>query len=59
MVETDGPVVDLFLWDPDDGMELLDNDVTLPSAGQYVLRARGNATRLCARSLAGRHAVRL
>lgn len=59
VLETDRPVVDLFLWDPEGGLELLDNFVTLPCAGPYVLRARGTARRLCARSLAGRHAVRL
>ena len=59
VIEADRPVVDLFLWDPEGGLELLDNHVTLPGAGQYVLRARGRATRLCARSLAGRHPVEM
>lgn len=59
VIEADRPVIDLFLWDPDGGLRLLDNYVTLPAAGQYVLRAEGRAARLCARSLAGRHPVRL
>jgi beta-mannosidase len=57
LLETDRPVIDLFLWDPEDQLQLLDNFVTLPGAGQCVLRARGNYRRLAARSLAGRHAV--
>lgn len=59
VIEADRPVIDLFLWDPGGGLHLLDNHVTFPCAGQYVLRARGRASRLCARSLAGRHPVRL
>jgi hypothetical protein len=52
-------VIDLFLWDPEDGLELLDNYITLPSAGQALLRARGNLRQLAARSLAGRHPVQI
>jgi hypothetical protein len=48
-------VVDLFVWDPEGGLELLDNFVTLPGPGRMLLRARGTARRLLARSLAGRH----
>jgi beta-mannosidase len=55
LVETDRPVVDLFVWDPEGGLELLDNFVTLPGPGRMLLRARGTARRLLARSLAGRH----
>jgi len=57
LLETDRPTFDLFLWDPEDRLELLDNFVTLPSAGQCVLRARGSFRRLAARSLAGKHPV--
>jgi beta-mannosidase len=57
LLETDRPVFDLFLWDPEDQLQLLDNYVSLPSAGQRVLRARGTCRRLAARSLAGRHPV--
>lgn len=59
VIETDRPVVDLFLWDPDGGVEMVENYVTMPSAGRLFLRARGRAGRLWARSLAGRHAIRL
>jgi len=57
LLETDRPVLDLFLWDADDQLELLDNFVTLPAAGQVFLRARGSWTRLLGRSLAGRHVI--
>ncbi|HTV21190.1 MAG TPA: hypothetical protein VMG12_21035 [Polyangiaceae bacterium] len=53
LVETDRPVVDLFVWG--DGLELRDNFVTLPAAGRALLRGRGGHGRLQARSLAGRH----
>jgi hypothetical protein len=53
LVETDRPVVDLFVWGED--VQLLDNFVTLPGPGQTLLRARGAGHRLHARSLAGRH----
>jgi len=59
LLQTDRPVIDLFLWDPEDRLELLDNYVTLPSAGQTVLRTRGNFHRLAARSLAGRHPIEM
>jgi beta-mannosidase len=55
LVETDRPVVDLFVWSPEGELELLDNFVTLPGPGRVLLRARGSARRLLARSLAGRH----
>lgn len=59
LLETDRPVIDLFLWDPEDQLELLDNYLTLPSAGQALVRARGPLHRLAARSLAGRHPVEI
>jgi len=59
LLETDRPVLDLFLWDPEDRLELLDNYVTLASGGQTVLRARGSFRRLAARSLAGRHPIEM
>ncbi len=57
LLETDRPVFDLFVWDPEDQLQLADNYVTLPSAGQCVLRSSGALRRLAARSLAGRHAL--
>ncbi len=57
LVDTDRPVIDLFLWDEAGRLELLDNFVTLPCAGSYLFRARGGLGTLCARSLAGRHVV--
>jgi hypothetical protein len=53
LVETDRPVIDLFVWG--EGLQLLDNFITLPGPGQALLRARGVGGRLQARSLAGRH----
>ncbi|HVZ35186.1 MAG TPA: glycoside hydrolase family 2 TIM barrel-domain containing protein, partial [Polyangiaceae bacterium] len=57
LLTSDRPVFDLQLWDPEDRLELLDNFVTLPSAGQRVLRCRGELRGLAGRSLAGRHGV--
>jgi beta-mannosidase len=57
LLTSDRPVIDLYLWDPDDRLELLDNFITLPSAGERMLRARGSFRRLAARSLAGVHPV--
>ncbi len=57
LLETDRPVVDLFLWDAEDQLQLIDNFVTLPEAGKVLLRARGSWTRLLGRSLAGRHVI--
>jgi hypothetical protein len=56
LVESDRPVVDLLVWG--EGLELLDNFITLPGPGQAWLRARGASDRLHARSLAGRHPQR-
>ena len=58
-VESDVPVVDLFLWDRDGALELADNFVTLPAGGRVVLRATGKPAELFARSLAGTHALEL
>jgi beta-mannosidase len=55
LLSSDRPVVDLFLWDPEERVQFLDNFVTLPAAGTQLLRARGSWQRLCARSLLGRH----
>jgi hypothetical protein len=52
-IDASGPVVDLFVWDPTDRVQLLDNFVTLPQGGSVVLRANGPVPQLCARSLAG------
>jgi len=57
LLTSDRPVIDLYLWDPDDRLELLDNFITLPSAGERVVRARGSFRRLAARSLEGVHPV--
>jgi beta-mannosidase len=57
VIETDRPVVDLFLWDADGRLELLDNFITLPAAGRQLVRARGSWTELAGRSLAGRHHI--
>jgi len=56
-LRSDRPVIDLWLWDPDGNLELLDNFVTLKGPGEVVLRARGRHQRLLARSLAGRHVI--
>jgi hypothetical protein len=57
VIETDRPVVDLFLWDPTGELKLLDNFVTLAESGRQLLRAEGPFRPLQARSLAGRHPV--
>jgi beta-mannosidase len=57
LLETDRPVFDLFLWDPEDHFQPLDNFLSLPGAGHCLLRGSGDFRRLVARSLAGRHPV--
>jgi beta-mannosidase len=52
-VHAKGPVVDLYVWDPNDAIQFLDNFVTLPSGGNTLLRATGSVGELHARSLAG------
>jgi beta-mannosidase len=54
---SDVPVVDLFVWDPAGAARFLDNFVTLPAAGEVVLRTEAAPGALCGRSLAGAHAV--
>ena len=58
-VESDVPVVDLFVWDRDGALELTDNFLTLPAGGRTILRASGKPGRLAARSLAGAHPIEL
>jgi hypothetical protein len=58
LVESDLPVVDLFLWDEDGELTLGENFVTLPSSGRVALPMRGSPRKLRARSLQGRHPVR-
>ena len=58
-VESDVPVVDLFVWDRDGSLEFADNFVTLPAGGRALLRASGKPGRLAARSLAGTHPLEL
>jgi hypothetical protein len=57
VVEVDCPVVDLFVWDARGELSLSDNFITFPTAGRAVLRGRGRARQLSARSLAGLHRV--
>lgn len=52
-IEAAGSVVDLFVWDPSDRVQFLDNFVTLPAGGSIELRATGEVAELNARSLAG------
>lgn len=57
-LESDVPIIDLFLWDPAGELRFDDNFVTLPAAGAVRLRTRGRApTKLQARSLRGAHTV--
>ena len=56
-IDSDGPVVNLLVWDEDDALVFYDNFVTLPEAGRFTLRTRGTPSRLAARSLAGRHEI--
>ena len=58
-VESDVPVVDLFVWDRKKTLELSDNFVTLPAGGRVLLRASGKPGRLSARSLAGAHPIEM
>jgi hypothetical protein len=58
-VESDIPVVDLFVWDREKTLELGDNFVTLPAGGRALLRASGKPGRLSARSIGGTHPIEL
>jgi beta-mannosidase len=57
LIESDVPVVDLFVWDDQADVTFLDNFVTLISPGKRLLRTRGNVRAPSARSLKGRHAL--
>ena len=58
VLESDVPVIDLFVWDEDDAIAFDDNYVTLHEPGRVTLRTHGGvAGRLFARSLAGPHQV--
>lgn len=54
---SDVPVVDLYVWDPTGAARFHDNFVTLPAAGECVLRTEGTPGALCGRSLAGAHSI--
>lgn len=58
IVETELPVVDLWLFDEAEQCTMLDNFVTMAAGGRQLLRCEGTPTRLTARSLAGFHACR-
>ena len=58
LVRSDAPVIDLFVSEPVPSVRFLDNFVTLPAAGEVLLRTEGQPTELWARSLAGRHPIR-
>ncbi|HEY4104246.1 MAG TPA: hypothetical protein VGM44_10160 [Polyangiaceae bacterium] len=53
------PLLDLMLTDNDGTAAFLDNCLTLPCPGVARVRYRGDARGLAARSLAGRHDLRL
>lgn len=56
-LRSDVPVVDLFVWDPTGEARFFENFVTLPEAGEIVLRTERAPGAVRARSLAGAHAV--
>jgi beta-mannosidase len=56
-LKSDVPVVDLFVWDPTAGARWSDNFITLPEAGEVVLRTDCAPGAVRGRSLAGAHAV--
>ena len=58
-IQSDLPVVDLYLWDAEAELSLSDNFVTLAGGGaRRRIGFRGTPRRLSARSLAGRHTLR-
>jgi hypothetical protein len=59
VIQSDLPVVDLYVWDDADTSTLEENFITLTSKGSRRIRVRGTPGRLRARSLAGEHALRL
>ncbi len=58
-IRTSTPVVDLWLTVDGSTAPLLENFATFPTAGVYELEVEGEITALEARSLAGRHPVRI
>jgi beta-mannosidase len=58
-LESDVPVVDLYLEDEGGQLEFGDNYITLPAGGAIDIRARGRAQALRGRSVRGRHRVEL
>ena len=59
VLESDLPVVDLYLWDDADDAVFSQNFVTLSSGGCQRVRMHKRPGRLRARSLAGEHTLRL
>ncbi len=57
MLRTTGPVVDLWLRDPDDGVQFGLNFITSATAGTWVIQTDGPTDRIQARSLAGNHPI--
>jgi len=51
------PLLDLALTDADGTANFLDNCTSAFTPGRLLLRYRGDGSRLCARSLAGEHAI--
>jgi beta-mannosidase len=60
-VRTTTPIWDLCLWDESGTLELLDNFLSYvgPGPGIVEFRYRGTPTKISARSVSGRHEVRL
>lgn len=57
MLRTDAPVVDLWLRDPDDGVQFGLNFITSSTPGTWVIQTTGPVDQIQARSLAGIHTV--
>jgi beta-mannosidase len=57
LIETNVPVIDLFVWDDIGEATFVDNYVTLVSPGAHLLRVRGDVVAPQARSLRGRHPI--
>ena len=56
-LESDAPLVDLFLWNEGGGVRFEENFITLAEPGRVSLKVQGRITRLRARSLQGPHSV--
>lgn len=56
-LQTDGPVVDLWLTDPEEGVQFAHNFLTSPTASTWIIQTDGPVEDLVARSLAGLHKV--